>query len=265
MTRSEKYGKAEIRWQPQGEVCAGTVIRDGRRGEIFHHADEQRLLPALRNDAGKLEPGYLEYEEAVRRFLLFKPGGFEVDTGPNSERRYKEAAFTALTDALSPNAAMDATQEDAARVGRSAIWTNMLSIFETARLRETLLSDDGPRFLNGAARFLAGDRKAGIESMNGALASHGRTSWPLITYLPFLWDYRTQMFLKPAAKLDFSQRTGLSFHHGYEAAPCAEGYEDLLELVNKTRTAIARLSPRDNIDVQSFIWLIGEYREEDLP
>ena len=265
MTRSEKYGKAEIRWQPQGGGWAGTVIRDGRRGEILHRADEQQLLTALRNDAGRLEPGYLGFEEAIRRYLQFKPAGFEGDTGPNSERRYKEAASTALTDALSPDAAMDALKEDAARVGRSAIWTNMLSTFETARLRETLLSEDGPRFLKGAARFLAGDRIAGIESMNGALASHGRTSWPLITYLPFLWDYRDQMFLKPTATLDFSQRTGLSFHHGYEAAPSAEGYEDLLELVDKTRTAIARLSPRDNIDIQSFIWVVGEYREEDLP
>jgi hypothetical protein len=35
--------------------------------------------------------------------------------------------------------------------------------------------------------------------------------------------------------------------------------------VATTRTAIASLEPRDNLDIQSFIWVVGEYREEDKP
>ena len=265
MTKSEKYGKAQLRWQPQGDGWAGTVIRDGSRSEIIRHSDEEQLLAALRNQAGKLEPNYFGFEEAMKRYLRFKPGGFAGDSGSKGERSYKEAAAASLNAALSPQDAINANDDDAKRVARSAIWINMLSSFETARLRETLLSADGPEFVKSAARFLQGDRQLGIDGMIRALSPHGRISWPLITYLPFLWNFRAEMYLKPTVTLDFSQRTGLSFHHDYDATPSAAGYADLLTLVDQTRSAISDLHPRDNLDIQSFIWVVGEYREEDLP
>ena len=42
-------------------------------------------------------------------------------------------------------------------------------------------------------------------------------------------------------------------------------YESLLSLADHTAAAIAPLKPTDRIDVQSFIWVVGEYREPDLP
>lgn len=265
MTKSEKYGKADLRWQPQGDGWAGTVIRDGSRSAILYHADEKQLLAALRNEAGKLEPNYFGFDEAIKRYRRFKQNGFAGDAGPDGERFYKEAAAASLRSALTAEDAASATVEDATRVASSAIWINMLSAFETARLRETLLSREGPEFLRAASRFVQGDRKHGIEGMTRALLPHGRTSWPLVTYLPFLWDYQNEMFLKPTVTLDFSARTGLSFHHEYDATPSADGYDQLLTLVDETRSAIADLKPKDNLDIQSFIWVVGEYRDKDLP
>ena len=71
------------------------------------------------------------------------------------------------------------------------------------------------------------------------------------------------MFLKPTVTADFADRVGHDFHHRYTAEPNADTYLALLDLVEKTRAAIAELKPRDNIDIRSFIWVVGEYREGD--
>jgi hypothetical protein len=99
--------------------------------------------------------------------------------------------------------------------------------------------------------------------MTAAVQPHGRISWPIVTYLPFLWDYRKHMFLKPTVTMDFADRVGHDFHHCYSAEPNADTYCALLDLVGETRSAIAELKPRDNLDIQSFIWVVGEYREGD--
>ena len=42
-----------------------------------------------------------------------------------------------------------------------------------------------------------------------------------------------------------------------------EVYLSLLDLVATAECGIERLGPKDRIDVQSFIWVAGKYREED--
>jgi hypothetical protein len=49
--------------------------------------------------------------------------------------------------------------------------------------------------------------------------------------------------------------------HLYPAEPNAGTYLSLLDLVQVTKTAIAALDPRDNLDVQSFIWVVSEHGE----
>jgi hypothetical protein len=38
-------------------------------------------------------------------------------------------------------------------------------------------------------------------------------------------------------------------------------YDSLLDLARRTATELADLQPRDRIDVQSFIWVVGAYDE----
>ena len=99
--------------------------------------------------------------------------------------------------------------------------------------------------------------------MAAAVAPHGRVSWPILTYLPFLWNHRAHMFLKPTVTVDFADRVGHEFAHRYAPEPNADTYLALLDLVAATRKAIVELNPRDNLDVQSFIWVVGEYRDGD--
>jgi hypothetical protein len=259
-----KYGKAILKWQVAKDGgFAGAIILDGKRVALIDDADEERLLVRLRNEAGRLHPNYVGFDGAIQRYLHFYPSGLVGAANASSEREYKEIAAARLRAALPLEQAREAQNSDAESVAKAEIQTNMLSPFEAARLRDTLLGETGGQFLRGAAAFASGEYASGSAAMAAAVQPHGRVSWPILTYLPFLWDYEQHMFLKPTVTADFADRVGHDFNSRYSPEPNADTYFGLLDLVATTRTAIAELKPRDNIDIQSFIWVVGEYGDGD--
>jgi hypothetical protein len=44
-----------------------------------------------------------------------------------------------------------------------------------------------------------------------------------------------------------------------------KNYDALLNLAAEAQTALSDMTPRDMIDIQSFIWTVVEYKEEDRP
>jgi hypothetical protein len=265
-TQQQKMGKATLKWQPVKDGgFAGAVILDGKQVALIRDENEERLIARLRNEAGRLHPDYVGFDGAIKRFLHFFPDGFGGAAASSSERGYKERAAERLQTTLPIEEAAIAEDADAIRVASAGIQTNMLSPFEAARLNDTLRGKTGRKFLRGAAAFSQGNYRQGLAAMSEAVHPHGRVSWPIVTYLPFLWDYRQHMFLKPTVTTDFADRVGHDFGHRYDAEPNEDTYRALLDLVATTRAAIASLMPRDNIDIQSFIWVVGEYREEDKP
>lgn len=265
-------GDAVIRILPGKEGgYDGVVVRSGKRGEILHDDEFELLRARLRNAAGTLHPNYFGIDGAIKRFLGFMPGGFK---GPrynahDGERRYKVDAHKALVAIIPLETANQSTSSDAAALAsafrKDQLWTHMPSLQESTRLKETLASNDGQEFVHSAARFATGDYRGGIAGMKNAIANHGSLSWPIATYLPFLWDPEHHMFLKPNVTRDFAERIGHSFAYKYEASLDPLVYESLLDLAAYTRTAIKSLEPADGIDVQSFIWVVGEYPDDDVP
>jgi hypothetical protein len=74
------------------------------------------------------------------------------------------------------------------------------------------------------------------------------------------------MFLKPEVTKDFAARVGHRFASDYEAGLEIDVYESLLDLASETEGELTELGPRDRIDVQSFIWVVGSYKEgKDQP
>lgn len=73
------------------------------------------------------------------------------------------------------------------------------------------------------------------------------------------------MFLKPVVTCNFAERVGHGFATDYRPALQANVYTSLLSLVDDMHAEIGELGPRDNIDLQSFIWVVGEYEEGDAP
>ena len=99
--------------------------------------------------------------------------------------------------------------------------------------------------------------------MESTLRRYEAAKWTVVTYLPFLWRPEQHMFLKPETTKDFAQRVGHSFASDYEPQLDLFVYESLLDLATRTSTELSDLRPRDRIDVQSFIWVIGNYPEPE--
>ena len=70
------------------------------------------------------------------------------------------------------------------------------------------------------------------------------------------------MYLKPEATKEFAVRVGHPLASLYRARLDFDVYASLLDLVDRTENELSDLAPRDRIDIQSFIWVVGDYRED---
>jgi hypothetical protein len=64
---------------------------------------------------------------------------------------------------------------------------------------------------------------------------------------------------------DFASRVGHRFSSDYEPRLKLDVYHSLLDLASETAQELSALEPRDRIDVQSFIWVVGSYEEATEP
>jgi hypothetical protein len=237
---------------------------DGRRKAQIEGDVAEDIWRRLHDEAGKANPKYFGFDGARARFLRFFPDGFQSDDYARQERDYKIDAKSKIdgTVPLTQAATGSGFGEAVLSVFRA---TNLLSPFEKVRLQDVLRGPAADTFVRGAARFAMGETKPALLEMERVLRPHDSAKWTVVTYLPFLWRPETHMFLKPEVTKDFAARVGHRFASGYEPRLEIGVYESLLDLVEKTTDELAALQPRDRIDVQSFIWVVGEYEETEEP
>jgi len=254
--RTARLGKTELRLVAKDGRYFG--LADGAvraEGEV---ADD--VWRRLHDEAGKGNAKYVGFDGARARFAKFFPNGFHTAGYEGDERAYKIAAKTRL-DATAPveDAASGKGFGEAVLAAFRA--TNLLSPFEKTRLQDVLRGPAADPFIRAAAWFTLGDRKAALAEMERTLKPFSSAKWTVVTYLPFLWLPEEHVFLKPEVTKDFAARIGHRFATDYEPRLRLEVYESLLDLVVKTEGALAEMKPRDRIDVQSFIFVVGEYDE----
>jgi len=205
---------------------------------------------------------YFGFDGARSRFLKLFPGGFQSGQFATEERDYKIAAKAKLDESVPLEQAATGTGNGTA-ILRAYQATNLLSPFEKTRLQPLLRGSDADAFVQAAARFALGETKPALASMERLLQSHDNAKWTVVTYLPYLWRPDAHMFLKPTVTRDYAERIGHPFAHDYSASLDIGVYERLLDLTAQTRTAFADLHPRDNIDLQSLIWVVGDHPEAE--
>lgn len=254
--RRGKLGKKElslVRMKGRFFGLAGRKI-------VVEGDDEEDVWRQLHDDAGKSDPKYFGYDGARKRFLKFFPNGFHSAGYASQERDYKLAAKAKLDETVPLEKAADGKGfgEAVLAVFRA---TNMLSPFEKTRLQDVLRGPRADDFVRAAAGFTLEGGKAHLLAMEHALKPHDSAKWTVATYLPYLWKPEAHMFLKPEVTKDFAARVGHRFADEYEPRLLLPVYESLLDLVAKTERELAHMQPRDRIDIQSFIWVVGDYRE----
>jgi len=255
--RTGKLGKTELRLVRKDGRFFG--VADGKICANGENPDD--VWRRLHDEVGKANPKYFGFDGARARFLRFFPNGFHSEKFENDERKYKVEAKKRL-DATVPveqAATGSGFGEAVLAVFRD---TNLLSPFEKPRLTEALRGPSADAFIRAAARFTLGEGKLALLAIERALKPYNVATWPAATYLAFLWRPEEHMFLKPEVTKDFAARVGHRFATDYEARLDLGVYECLLELVSRTATELAALRPRDGIDVQSFIWVVGSYKED---
>ncbi|KDA00718.1 hypothetical protein [Hyphomonas oceanitis] len=260
--RQEVFGKATLRIVETAEGLRGIILREGTKSDPIEGEDEASLWTRLMNEAGKSHPDYFGWSGAVARFKRLFPGGFESEEFDMHERDYKDTARRMILSELPLEAALlgEADIEAALRAFRA---TNLLSPFEKVRLQDLFRGEQGAKFLQGAAQFTRGDRTQGLARMKQAAEPHDVGKWTTYTYLPYFWNPETEIFLKPEVSKDFATRVGHPFQTIYSAQADIAVYNSLLDLGKHAWTELADLQPRDNIDIQSFIWVVGAYKETD--
>ena len=209
-----------------------------------------------------------------RKFLYYFPGGFHDETYIDWERNYKWKAHQQWEELLNQNELRHLLQrkeynEIAARAVRIESRTNLLFSFEKMALRDATRSREGARlFSQGLFDFLHGslsvnERFAGwVETI--ALLPRKQTrvlTWPVVTVFGFIAQPQMHIFLKPNVTRIAARKFGFEFH--YKTRPSWGTYSEFLQFGQMVRSEVADLGPRDMIDIQSFIWVLGSDEYED--
>lgn len=266
--RQDVIGKNTLRLVDTGKGVTGLIYSDGKTLERIDGTDAAEVWALLRAAVGKASDAYFGFDGARARFLKFFPDGFRSpafegdERGHYGERGYKLRAKTKLDEAAPLDEALTGTGYGEAVLAAYRA-TNLLSPFEKTRLDPVLRGPDADGFIQAAAAFAMGDLAPALDRMERILAKHDNAKWTVATYLPFLWRPEEHMFLKPVVTQYFAERVGHPFVHDYTPSLEPEVYVSLLDLMAVTNAELADLQPRDNIDLQSFVWTVGEYQDGD--
>jgi hypothetical protein len=206
-----------------------------------------------------------------QKFLRFFPAGFKDPKYLEWERNYKSEAHVrwakelgreSLRELLVRGRYMEVAEIAVSIESR----TNLLFSFEKMAIRDAVRSISGAcTFSVGLYEFLYG--KIGFDEWCAGLAKLPRKktrvlSWPIATVFPFLAMPEKHIFLKPEVTREAARAYEFPFQ--YNAAPSKDIYEGLLRFAAALKNDLTDLQPRDMIDIQSFIWILGsdEYHED---
>ncbi|HEX6307732.1 MAG TPA: hypothetical protein VFZ69_06050 [Longimicrobiales bacterium] len=209
-------------------------------------------------------------ERCRRRFLRFFPGGFRDPTYLDWERDYKWATHERWQAALGVRELKRLLRaEEHAEIAARAIRVeqqsrhSMIFSFEKMALRDAVRTASGTRrFAVGLHDYLHGRGSlehrfaAWVEVIAGLPRKQTRVlTWPLVTVFGFIAQPDRHIFLKPTVTREAARAYGYPLH--YSSRPNPETYQSVLEFAAVLRRDLRDLSPRDMIDLQSFMWVQG--------
>jgi hypothetical protein len=204
-----------------------------------------------------------------KKFLRFFKKGFADEKYYNWERGYKWEAHLKWKEELSREKMEALLDEDggALELARRAVKiesrTNLLFSFEKMALRDGVKTEAGARhFAEGIYTFLhgEGDLPERFGKYKDRLAKLPRVqtrvlAWPVLTVFGFLGNPREHFFLKPNVTRIAAEEFGYDFE--YASKPNWDTYFSLLGFAAAVKKDLKDLKPRDMIDLQSYIWVLG--------
>ena len=208
-----------------------------------------------------------------RWFTRFFPRGFKDPKYLDWERGYKLQAHEQWQEALNKGnfrkLLKDGRFEEVASTAiRIESRTNLLFSFEKMALRDAVRPESGAQvFAQELYELLhgRGNIATKFERWCDAVGTLPRRQTRVLTHsgvtvFPFIADPTNHVFLKPNVTKEAARLYGFDFK--YESTPSWKVYSQLLEFAQLIGKDLRSKGPRDLIDIQSFIWVIGsdEYK-----
>lgn len=205
-----------------------------------------------------------------RKFLRIFPGGFADETYVAWEREYKWTAHREWVSEVGRNEGFRRALDEgrasaiAAAAVRIESSRSLLFSFEKMALRDAVVrSEKGAEaFAEGLYDWLhgAGSERERFERWADVVASLPRrqtrvATWPAVTVFGFIARPRFHLFVKPTAMRRAAAAYGFDLH--YSSRLSWTTYSSMLDFARTVRADLADLSPRDQIDIQSFLWVQG--------
>jgi hypothetical protein len=209
-------------------------------------------------------------QRARRKFLRFFPGGFEDPTYLDWERDYKWERHLRWDEILDRRTFQQLLRaREFTSIAASALRVeqrsrhSMIFSFEKMALRDAVRTELGAEaFATGLFELLHGTRsmqhrfEQWIDTVASLLRKQTRVlTSPIVTVFGFIAQPERHNFFKPsvtkAAAAIYDQPLP------YQSRPSWDVYAALLEFAERLRHDLADLKPRDMIDLQSFMWVLG--------
>lgn len=205
-----------------------------------------------------------------RKFLSIFPAAFLDETYLAWERDYKWQAHRLWTKRIGGKAEFRSKldggrhREVASEAVRIESNRSLLFSFEKMALRDAVVRSDAGAalFAHGLYDWLHGtgseeDRFEDWLAVLQRLPQRQRrvASWPIVTVFGFIARPRFHAFLKPVAMQRAAAKYG--FNLDYSSRPSWATYSSFLSLCHTVDSDLSDLRPRDQIDVQSFLWVQG--------
>jgi hypothetical protein len=212
--------------------------------------------------------------KCIRKFLYYFPGGYRGKKYQEWERNYKWEAHSRWEEKLNKKEfktllAAAEYSEIAKRAIAIESKTNLLFSFEKMALRDAVKDESSAKlFAKGLYDFLHGAKpmKERFEAYRDMLAKlpvkQTRVlTWPVLTVFGFIAKPSEHIYLKPTVTKAAAKK--YKFDFSYSSKPNWDTYESLLQFAETVRSDTSRFGPRDMIDLQSFIWVMGSEEYPD--
>jgi hypothetical protein len=205
-----------------------------------------------------------------RKFLRIFPEGFADATYLAWERDYKWAAHRAwlLSVGRRDDFARRLAAGEAVEIAQTAVRIEsgrpLLYSFEKMALRDAVIRSrmGAEQFAHGLYDWMygPGSERRRFEQWAAAVAALPKrqrrvASWPVVTVFGFIVRPRFHFFVKPMVMRRAAAAYG--FELEYSSHVSWSTYESILRFASVVADDIADLGPRDQIDVQSFLWVQG--------
>ena len=210
----------------------------------------------------------------LKKFLYYFKNGFEDETYIAWERKYKEDAHLKFNEVLGKkNFSKLLKLKNYKAIVQYAVQiesrTNLLFSFEKMALRDAVKSEEAAKkFALGLFNYIYGSQalkerfEAFVEVVQKLPRKQTRVlTWPLVTVFGFIGNPNEFIFLKPRVTQMAALKYGFDFQ--YKSKPNWSTYKSMLDFAEQVRKDTISMKPKDNIDIQSFIWVTGSDEYED--